>query len=66
MNDLKTLYNAEQGVIIPVKKPTKLTNNKEFSDEYAHTPYVDEKIEEPQYPEKEDSEKEDSDEDTKD
>lgn len=55
MNDLKVLYNAEQGVTIPVNKPTKLTNNKELSDEFAHTPYVDEKIEEPQYPKNEDS-----------
>ncbi len=41
MNDLKTLYNAEQSVIIPIEKPEKLGENKELSDEYAHTPYTD-------------------------
>ena len=56
MNDLKVLYNAEQGVTVPVKKPTKLTNNKELSDEYAHTPYVDEDVQMPEYPEAESNE----------
>lgn len=41
MNDLKTLYNAEQSVIIPIEKPENLEENKELSDEYAHTPYTD-------------------------
>ena len=41
MNDLKVLYNVEQGIQIPVEKPEKLEENKELSDEYAHTPYTD-------------------------
>jgi len=41
MNDLKTLYNAKQSVTIPIEKPEKLEENKELSDEYAHTPYTD-------------------------
>lgn len=39
-NDLYTLYAAEQGITVPVAKPTNYDDEKAF--EYAHTPYVDE------------------------
>ena len=40
MNDLKTLYTAEQSVSVPVEKPENLVGDKTF--QYEHTPYVDE------------------------
>lgn len=40
MNDLKTLYTAEQSVSAPIEKPENLVGDKTF--QYEHTPYVDE------------------------
>ena len=42
MNDLKTLYTAEQSVSVPVEKPENLVADKTF--QYEHTPYVDETV----------------------
>ena len=40
MNDLKTLYTAEQSVSAPIEKPENLVGDKTF--QYEHTPYIDE------------------------
>lgn len=39
-NDLYKLYQAEQGIEIPIEKPAEYSNEK--CSEYAHTPYVGE------------------------
>lgn len=54
MNDLKTLYNKESGIQIPIEKPSELSSHKDRYDEYAHTPYVDEEVVIPEYPVSED------------
>lgn len=51
MNDLKTLYNAINKIKVPIEKPEALESNKALFDEYAHTPYVDESVKMPEYPE---------------
>ena len=43
MNDLKTIYNAIQSVDIPIEAPEALQENKELIEEYAASPYIDEK-----------------------
>lgn len=56
MNDLKTIKVAKDSVIIPVTKPTKLTNNKERYYEFAHSPYTNEMVNSPEIPIPEDIE----------
>lgn len=55
-NDLAVLYNAEQSIVPPVNAPEGMSENKQVQVEYMHTPYVDEKVSEPGYPETEETE----------
>lgn len=52
-NDLKVLYDAEQGIVPPIEAPEGMSENKQVQVEYMHTPYVDEKVREAGYPEAE-------------
>lgn len=57
-NDLKVLYDAEQGIVPPIEAPEGMSENKQVQVEYMHTPYVDEKVKEVGYPEAEEEEEE--------
>ena len=52
MNDIKTIYNVIDNMKKPIAKPSKLINTKEFSDEYVHDPYSNERVNIAQYPKK--------------
>lgn len=53
MTDYKALKDAIDAVSVPIEMKGQMATDKTLWDEYAHTPYIDERVREPQYPENE-------------